>query len=61
MSEKLKRCPFCGGKANIDMTYSDDRSDDFRIECSKCPATMEVLFEEDVPKLIKQWNKRIIR
>jgi Lar family restriction alleviation protein len=53
MSEKqnLKPCPFCGGEAHIEFSWSI-----YYGECNKCFATGP----ENVTKsnAIKRWNKR---
>ena len=37
MSEKLKKCPFCGGRVGIDTTSSNTSSEGiYMIECDGC-------------------------
>ena len=60
MDEKLKPCPFCGGKAHV---YEDQRFTDatynfpkWRVACSCCHAQTETATMEFV---VKRWNERI--
>lgn len=46
---KLKRCPFCGGEANIEQTRTGDydRSSvaiKFQIRCKKCHSTQSTAY-----------------
>lgn len=65
MSEGLKPCPFCGGKAELDWgsTYnvSEGMRQDGWVECLSCEATVEIASIEDSHSsddLIKKWNNR---
>jgi len=60
--EKLKSCPFCGGKAEYDgytTTICKRSIDSHRIECcieTGCGASTGVFFQKK--EVIKAWNKR---
>ena len=54
---KLKRCPFCGGKANTQHSSTDEHQDMVFIECTKCEAASgEFLTHEEAASA---WNKRV--
>jgi len=59
--EKLKNCPFCGGKAKLQETEGGD----FLVYCSKCNVTMHdcMLWEDEgydaMNNVIAKWNKRV--
>lgn len=59
--EKLKPCPFCGGKAEYMEHFVNGDPERF-ISCSKCdassPTTSNYVDWEDS---IKAWNKRIMK
>ena len=59
MKEKLKPCPFCGGKARL-YTYGFYSGLGPDLVCLECPAKMRCKEEdeESIKKLIKAWNKR---
>jgi len=54
--ELLKRCPFCGGEADvyIEEIYSDVFS--CTIECSECEASVTASSKE---RAIKKWSRRV--
>ena len=54
MSDELKPCPFCGGKAKL-KTYGD--RDVFWAECPKCYVKMPMVWEQE--KAIRAWNTRV--
>jgi len=49
---KIKRCPFCGGKARHFVNYFDQHV----VYCVKCEA--ETGHEAKKKQAIKAWNKR---
>jgi Lar family restriction alleviation protein len=51
MSNELKPCPFCGGKADIDAPASIERL----VYCKGCYASIA---EDATPKAIAAWNRR---
>jgi len=57
--EKLKRCPFCGGKAKLEEITSLEPW----IECKQCGVRVMVktiyrAFKDTEENAIKQWNTR---
>lgn len=52
MNDKLKPCPFCGGKATID--GCDDTP--WSVICEKCNASID--FKETECEAIDAWNTR---
>ena len=65
MSEKLKKCPFCGGQVKID-NIGDKKENIYMIECDVCGAALSFASHtadgwychatED--ETIKAWNRR---
>ena len=53
MSDKLKPCPFCGGKAIID--GCDDTL--WSVICKKCAASID--YNETKQEAIEAWNRRV--
>lgn len=53
MSEKLKPCPFCGGKGKIEDTIDKKYCYVFCVDCdvSTSPVRMSIC--------IKDWNRRV--
>ena len=51
MSEKIKKCPFCGGKGELIQEY-----DDWYVYCIVCDCEM---IRTTKKKAIKMWNKRV--
>ena len=49
----LKKCPFCGGKAYLDLTY--DFMDEWEVFCQKCLVSMK---KRGVKKVVDAWNSR---
>ena len=74
MSEKLGRCPFCGGEVNF-WTREATKEEAYQaliIECKDCPANMEEWvykydknfaenFEKQKVEMFEAWNRRIER
>lgn len=56
--QKLKPCPFCGGKAKIfHYEQGDYYNEAFSVYCDNCGASLEDYdFEEQA---IEHWNKRV--
>lgn len=52
MSEQLKLCPFCGGKAEIIETIFYD----YKVACEECGASIPHCDSEEMA--IKAWNRR---
>lgn len=62
--EKLKKCPFCGSKDNVYLTYYQLHSCDFHhnvIVCDKCNIRFETNDETNKLELIQKWNKRQVK
>ncbi len=63
----IKSCPFCGNKAVGHEYDRDDRSVEFKIECTNCMANMwtyiaygsEAIDQNKKQELIYSWNTRI--
>ena len=53
MSEEIKACPFCGGKAKLD----EDR-EGYTVICMKCGASTGTSYQYDENDAIKDWNNR---
>lgn len=49
--DKLKPCPFCGGKA----IYAGLRGKNYEICCLDCPA---FIVDRTIEDAVKAWNKR---
>ena len=49
----LKKCPFCGGKPYLEMTY--DFMDEWEVFCQKCFVSMR---KRGIKNTIEAWNKR---
>lgn len=58
MSEKLKPCPFCGGKAEFVIYWGGFTARRFIsvVRCTKCRANSGEWKQK--PKAIKAWNRR---
>lgn len=61
MSEQLKLCPFCGGKANLLRSLA---AENVCIECGDCWASSRIChfrdkaYEEAEKECIAAWNRR---
>ena len=68
MNEKLKPCPFCGGKANVGL---DDFNNKYLVMCGECGVMMGISLEigveiingltaeiESAELAIENWNRR---
>lgn len=59
MTEELKPCPFCGGKAKIVNIGDCDGSDFYMIVCTKCTTSTSFGFKSRTKlDVIKAWNRR---
>ena len=54
MSEELKKCPFCGGKAEM-LNYSED---EWLVRCTICDGMVEK-WRKTKKEAIEQWNRRV--
>jgi Lar family restriction alleviation protein len=60
MAIKLKRCPFCGGKARLSFSIV---SGAHFVLCSKCDSNGKLMYPDksDVKELLAEhWNTRVI-
>lgn len=68
MNEKLKPCPFCGGKANVGL----DDFNKYLVMCGECGVMMGISLEigveiingwtaeiESAELAIENWNRRV--
>lgn len=58
---KLKPCPFCGGKADVDSYYSnngffDEPTKIYKVFCQDCLCQTDEEYIKD--KAIESWNRR---
>ena len=53
--EKLKPCPFCGGKANVGL---DDFNNKYLVMCGECGVMMGISLEIGV-EIINGWTAEI--
>lgn len=54
--DKLKKCPFCGGNANIIKYTPDDNTTVFSVECTGCCVSLDYFDTEEEAK--QTWNTR---
>lgn len=54
MSEELKKCPFCGGKAEM-FNYSEG---EWLVHCTVCNGMVEK-WRKTKKEAIDQWNRRL--
>lgn len=57
MNEKLKPCPFCGGKAKLVETYVEKGIWVYSVDCSNCKTRQQVSKTEE--EAINAWNTRV--
>ena len=55
MNEKLKPCPFCGGKVNVGL---DDFNNKYLVMCGECGVMMGISLEIGV-EIINGWTAEI--
>jgi Lar family restriction alleviation protein len=59
--EKMKRCPFCGGKPRYVIIDKGENDGGECIECIECQASTSVMFPlmDSVKELLyEKWNRR---
>ena len=56
MTEKLKKCPFCGGKAKWEEIGA--QPDIFCVKCQKCWAKSIFVYHDQKTLAIEAWNMR---
>ena len=55
MTEKLKKCPFCGGEAR---TAWQETLDLWYVLCKRCGVTTD--FKRERAEAIEAWNRRAV-
>ena len=53
MSEELKRCPFCGGEARVNLFLGN-----YCITCDNCPGSIFPCKGMTKEEAIEAWNRR---
>jgi len=56
MSEPLKECPFCGGKAALEI--NDDHASKIFIYCKECGISTDTYIWTDKDDAVTAWNRR---
>lgn len=59
MSEKLKACPFCRGKAKLVIKDWDNKADEYKVKCSDC-GVEQAEYTYNKAEAIWNWNRRPI-
>lgn len=54
---ELKPCPFCGGKARLDIIERYDGANTFFVRCTICQTTMPL--KSEYSEAIAAWNRRV--
>ena len=58
--ERLKPCPFCGGKATIRHMYVAREPSHSRVECTSCHVKTDFYVHEYGERnVIRVWNRRV--
>lgn len=55
--DKLKPCPFCGGKAEVLINEYSDSSKEYLVACTECDGMVE-RWRKTEKEAIEQWNRR---
>ena len=56
--EKLKPCPFCGGKAEMLINEYRDSRKEYLAACTECDGMVE-RWRETEKEAVEQWNRRV--
>ena len=56
--EKLKPCPFCGGKAEMLISEYEDSRKEYLVACTECDGIVE-RWRETEEEAVEQWNRRV--
>lgn len=56
--ERLKRCPFCGGVADIKMVTRHEKNNLIVVGCGVCRASTKTYSEHKPENAIHAWNMR---
>lgn len=61
MNDKLKPCPFCGGKAEYHENCIDvEFGSEFWIRCTQCGCSFQTGDVNDThDKVVEKWNRRV--
>lgn len=59
MTERLKPCPFCGGRARLQTEFMSDGYEYRAVVCSKCGATIPGDFSIHGDQAEWDWNNRV--
>ena len=62
MNEKIKHCPFCGGKAKLlDWPVENNTHTLYAVVChnSKCYINPESPYYDTLEEAIEAWNRRV--
>lgn len=55
---ELKRCPFCGGKAEMLISEYEDSRKEYLVACAECDGMVE-RWRETEEEAVEQWNRRV--
>ena len=58
MSEELKPCPFCGGKARVREIRTSVYNPVLRIECEDCHCSIGDFYANSHGRIEEVWNRR---
>ena len=56
--KKIKRCPFCGNVATLVVKDWDNKSDEYKVQCTHCE-TSQNQYYYDANEAIDHWNNRM--
>lgn len=56
--EKLKPCPFCGGKAEMLISEYEDSRKEYLVDCTECCGMVERWVDTE-EEAVEQWNRRV--
>ena len=56
--EKLKPCPFCGGKAEMLINEYEDSRKEYLVACTECDGMVE-RWRKTEEEAVEQWNRRV--
>ena len=56
--EKLKPCPFCGGKAEMLISEYEGSRKEYLVACAECDGMVERWIETE-EEAVEKWNRRV--
>jgi len=59
IDEELKKCPCCGGKAEVYEDYDYFSNPIYYIRCDECGLQTQVSYFKNEHEMINTWNKRV--